>query len=168
MVSRMVRAGGGAAVGLQDLLSGQVLRRFVEQIIKHAKKEEVFKVFLPGHVGCYQQFNNASWSRTTLRRSGGAVLRRDRPLRSSHGNLDIISCTCEHQPSCSCVSLRFLLEEFPRVFCVKVDPKPEADRCSQLEILDNLYQPLVSGSHGPGVLASVYGSFSEEFLRFST
>ena len=46
MGSRMARAGGRAAVGLQDLLSGQVLRRFVEQIIEHAK-EEVFSL-LPG------------------------------------------------------------------------------------------------------------------------
>ena len=37
----MVRARVGAAVGLQDLLPRQVLRRFVEQI----NKEKIFKVF---------------------------------------------------------------------------------------------------------------------------
>ena len=42
--------GDGAAVGLQYLLSGQVLLSFVEQIIEHAK-EEVFEVFW-----CFQQF----------------------------------------------------------------------------------------------------------------
>ena len=51
---------------------------------------------------------------------------------------------------------------------MKVDPNPEADHVSHLEILDNFHEPLVSGSHGPGVFASVYGGFSEEFLGFST
>ena len=144
----------------KGLLSGQELQRFVEQIIEHAKEEEVFKVFSQDMVGVQQRFVEQTAKRpasAVWRGSGGAV----RLLRDSHGSGHDFHepCTCEHQPSCSCVSLRLLLEEFPCDFFVKVDPNSEADRCSHLELLDNFCEPLVSGSHGPCVLASVYGGF---------
>ena len=58
------------------------------------------------------------------------------------------------------------LEEFALFFYVKVDPNPEADRVSHLEILDSFYEPLVSGSHGPGVFASGHGGFWKNFSVF--
>ena len=66
------RAGGGGAVGLQGLLPGQVLHRFVEPISKPTDTED--------KVGVQQRFvkqtakcpTSAVW-----RWSGGAVLRRD-------------------------------------------------------------------------------------------
>ena len=82
-----------------------------------------------------------------LRRSGGAVLRCDRPLRDPHGNLDIISMSPVpantsprvHASVHGCFWKNLLL-----YFYVKVDPNPEADRCSPLETLDNFCELLVS------------------------
>ena len=56
----------------------------------------------------------ASWSRTTERGSGGAVLRRDRLSRCFTWNLDIVSTSplLRHFAHVFCDSLRRLSEEF--------------------------------------------------------
>ena len=129
--------GAGAAVGLQVLLPQQFLQRFVEQIIEDAGTEEVFKVFSEGKVG---GFISASWSRTTLRGSGSAVLRRDRARA-------VLTWKPEHfstsPPSVSgsplaLVFLRQTTKPFGRISCgffyVSVYPDTEVDSPFALEV----------------------------------
>ena len=149
------------------LLSGQVLRRFVEQIIEHTKEEEEVFSLLPV-LGCFQQqFNSASWSRTMLCRSGGAVLRQDR-ARCPRGNLVSISLSpvsANTRPRVQATVNSCFCKNFPAI-SLSVDPNPEVDRCSHLEILTILQEPLASGSHVLRFLRTVYGGFWKNFSNF--
>ena len=59
------------------------------------------------------------------------------------------SSSGRHLPSCSCDSLRRLLEEFLSVFYVFADTDPQVDSLFALENHDFFNEPFVSGSHSP-------------------
>ena len=92
---------------------GQVLQRLAEQIIEDAEEEETFKIFFQDKVG----FNNASWSRTAVCGSGGAVLRREeaRAVLTSKPGHSFFEPQCIWQSRALefMRQLRRLLEEFP-------------------------------------------------------
>ena len=113
LLGRARLGGGGCGGGLAEMrrlafpggrrgvLQDKVLQRHVEQIIVDFS-------------GLERVQQRASWSRTTERGSGGAVLRRDRLSRCFTWNLDIVSTSplLLHFAHVFRDSLRRLSEEF--------------------------------------------------------
>ena len=105
--------------------------------------------------------NSVSWSRTSKRPAlllwksdlslRGAVLRRDQLLALSHLEAWTLFLRAPFSGTGPrvCGSLRWLLEEFQVVFCVKVHTNPEVDSPIALGNLDFFHEHLVSGSHSP-------------------
>ena len=111
-------------------------------------------------------FNSASWSRlrSAPRQLSGVALVAPFAFFVTVMDLDMISMSpvpANTSPHVHASVYGCFWKNFVVISMLKVDPNPEAERCSHLEFLDNFYEPLVSGSHEST-------EASEEFLGFST
>ena len=120
------------AVGLQDLLSGKVLRRFVEQIIEHAK-EEVFSL-LPVLEGVF--ISSIALRGAEPRCAGQGAPFSDVTELVAQVEIWLLFLRALYLRTLALVRVHATVYScFWKNFYVDVDPNPEADRCSHLEIL---------------------------------
>ena len=133
-----------ATVGLQGVLPGQVLQHFAEQTIEDVARRKSSRSSPRARWG----FNSASWSRTALRGSGGAGLRRERaravltrkPWHFLRAPLYVAVALV------FCVSQQRLLDEFLAVFQLSEAAILRSTCRSHLESGHHFYGHFASGS----------------------